>query len=113
MTNLANRVQPIIRYQLGDRVVMSAERCRCGSAFPRIEVTGRTDDTLSFPANGKVVQVIPLAIATVAEETPGVLSCQLIQTEPLKLMVRLAVKERRHKARGVGSAAKTTGGLPI
>ena len=97
VTNLANRVQPIIRYQLGDRVVMSAERCRCGSAFPRIEVTGRTDDTLSFPANGKVVQVIPLAIATVAEETPGVLSCQLIQTEPPKLMVRLAVKERGTK----------------
>jgi hypothetical protein len=34
---------------------------------------------------------------TVAEETPGVYSCQIIQTEPLKLRVRLAVKELREE----------------
>ena len=113
VTNLANRVQPIIRYEMGDRVLMSSEPCPCGSVFPRIEVSGRTDDILSFPTNGKVVQVIPLAIATVAEETPGVLGCQLIQTEPLKLVVRLAVKDRGKQAVGVGSIAKTTGGLSI
>ena len=40
-----------------------------------------------------MVQILPLALATVAEETPGLYSCQIIQTEPLKLRVRLAVEE--------------------
>ena len=43
--------------------------------------------------HGEVVQMLPLAISSIAEETPGVYSCQIIQTEPLKLKVRLAVRE--------------------
>jgi phenylacetate-CoA ligase len=59
-----------------------------------IDVIGRTDEILSLPApQGGTVQILPFAIATVAEETPGVYSCQIIQTEPLLLRVRLAVKE--------------------
>jgi phenylacetate-CoA ligase len=94
VTNLANRVQPILRYKMGDRVTISPDTCPCGSPFPVIDVIGRTDEILSFPVpQGGMVQILPLAIVTVAEETPGVYSCQIIQTEPLKLLVRLAVKE--------------------
>ncbi len=94
VTNLANRVQPILRYKMGDRVTISPDTCPCGSPFPVIQVIGRTDDILSFPTQqGGTVQILPLAILTVAEETPGVYSCQIIQTEPLKLKVRLAVEE--------------------
>jgi phenylacetate-CoA ligase len=94
VTNLANRVQPIIRYKMGDRVTISPDACPCGSPFPVIHVIGRTDDILSFPTQQDgTVQILPLAILTVAEETPGVYTCQIIQTEPLKLKVRLAVKE--------------------
>jgi phenylacetate-coenzyme A ligase PaaK-like adenylate-forming protein len=94
VTNLANRVQPLIRYKMGDRVAMSPDACPCGSPFPVIRVIGRTDEVLAFPApEGRVIQILPLAIVTVAEETPGVYSCQLIQTEPRTLRVRLAVKE--------------------
>jgi phenylacetate-CoA ligase len=96
VTNLANRVQPIIRYKMGDRVTISPGNCSCGSPFPVIQVIGRTDDILSFPTKqGGTVQILPLAIATVAEETPGVYTCQIIQTEPLKINVRLAVRETR------------------
>jgi phenylacetate-CoA ligase len=94
VTNLANWVQPIIRYKMGDRVTISPEACPCGSPFPVIHVIGRTDEILSLPAlHGEVVQILPLAISSIAEETPGVYSCQIIQTEPLKLKIRLAVKE--------------------
>ncbi len=94
VTNLANRVQPIIRYKMDDRVTISSTTCPCGSPFPVIHVIGRTDEILSFPTQqGATVQILPLAILTVAEETPGVYSCQIIQTEPLKLKVRLAMKE--------------------
>ena len=93
VTNLANRIQPIIRYRLGDRVAISPESCPCGSPFPQIRVIGRTDDILLFSTpEGEPVRILPLAIATVAEETPDMLSCQLIQREPTKLTVRLTVK---------------------
>jgi phenylacetate-coenzyme A ligase PaaK-like adenylate-forming protein len=94
VTNLANRVQPIIRYKMGDRVTISLDTCQCGSPFPVIHVIGRTDEILSMPTlQGEVVQILPLAITSIAEETPGVYSCQIIQTEPLKLKVSLAAKE--------------------
>jgi phenylacetate-CoA ligase len=98
VTNLANRVQPILRYKMGDRITISPDICPCGSPFPVIDVIGRTDDMLSFPTQQNwMVQILPLAILTVAEETPGVYSCQIIQTEPFKLRVRLAVKEMREE----------------
>lgn len=42
---------------------------------------------------GSRVQILPQAIVTIAEETPGVYSCQLIQTASLSLTVRLSAKE--------------------
>ncbi|QZT63938.1 phenylacetate--CoA ligase family protein [Mycolicibacterium austroafricanum] len=94
VTNLANRIQPIIRYQLGDRVTVDPEPCPCGSPFPSIKVVGRTDDTLVFATpEGTEVRILPLAIATVAEETPGVAGCQLIQRAPTILTVRLRVEQ--------------------
>lgn len=50
VTNLANRVQPLIRYNLGDRVQMDAGPCACGSPFPTLRVEGRSGDVLSFAA---------------------------------------------------------------
>jgi phenylacetate-CoA ligase len=94
VTNLANRVQPIIRYKMGDRVTISPDICQCGNPFPSIHVIGRTDEVLSLPTSqGEVIQIFPLAISSIAEETTGVYSCQIIQIEPLRLRVRLAVKE--------------------
>jgi phenylacetate-CoA ligase len=93
VTNLANRVQPIIRYRLGDRVAVSPDQCPCGSPFPQIRVIGRTDDILKFPTlQGDTITILPLAIATVAEETPGVECCQLVQRTPSSLTVRLRVR---------------------
>lgn len=50
VTNLANRVQPLIRYNLGDRVQLDAGPCTCGSPFPTLRVEGRSGDVLSFAA---------------------------------------------------------------
>ncbi|MDI1315337.1 hypothetical protein [Prosthecobacter sp.] len=45
MTNLANTVQPFIRYEIGDRLVMATEPCGCGNKLPRIEtIIGRAAD---------------------------------------------------------------------
>jgi phenylacetate-coenzyme A ligase PaaK-like adenylate-forming protein len=98
VTNLANRIQPIIRYPLGDRVAICPEICSCGSPFPTIEVIGRTDDVLLYYGpQGQSVRILPLAIATVAEQTPGVATCQLIQRGPTNLTVRFTAKSLREE----------------
>lgn len=93
VTNLANGIQPVIRYRLGDRVVVDPQPCSCASPFPAIEVVGRTGDILVFPASdGGEARILALAIATVADDTPGVANCQLIQRSPSSLVVRLRVQ---------------------
>jgi len=90
LTNLANLVQPIIRYDLGDSVVARPGPCPCGSPFPAIRVQGRRDDVLRLRTpTGQTVAVPPLAIASVVDETAGVLRSQLLQTGPASLRLRL------------------------
>jgi phenylacetate-CoA ligase len=90
VTNLANYVQPAIRYQPGDSVVVSNEPCPCGSPLATISVEGRTDEILRVPRSGGGEAVLlPMAIATVVEETAGVRRYQVVQTASDTLTVRL------------------------
>jgi len=93
ITNLANRVMPIIRYELGDRVALSGEPCPCGITLPVVTVEGRTDEILRFQSAGRqTVPVLPLALWSVIKETPGVLRFQAIQISPSELKIRLEPK---------------------
>ncbi|WP_229232576.1 hypothetical protein [Sinomonas cyclohexanicum] len=94
LTNLANRVQPLIRYDLGDSVVARRDPCECGSPFPAIRVHGRCDDVLHLRTDdGRTVSVLPLAVASILDETPGVRNSQLVQTGPVSLELRLELKQ--------------------
>lgn len=95
LTNLANKVQPIIRYDLGDSVTFNPGACACGSALPALRVEGRQDDLLAFPAaDGSTVRLLPLALTTVLEEEAEVFEFQLVQSAPERLAVRLIEGER-------------------
>ncbi|WP_430781535.1 phenylacetate--CoA ligase family protein [Actinoplanes sp. G11-F43] len=90
LTNLANRVQPIIRYDLGDSVTVRPEPCECGNRLPAIRVSGRTADVLSFSGpSGVTVELPPLALGTLADRTPGVRLFQIVRESPQRLAVRL------------------------
>lgn len=90
LTNLANHVQPFVRYELGDRVTVGARPCPCGSPLPHVRVEGRRDELLRFTAHdGKTVQVLALTLTSLVLDTPGVHRYQLIQTGPKALRVRL------------------------
>ena len=92
VTNLANRVQPIIRYDLGDRIILDPDPCTCGLPLPVVRVEGRRDEILSFQApSGEEVKLPPRALANAVEGTGGVKSFQVIQTAPDVLTVRLEV----------------------
>jgi phenylacetate-coenzyme A ligase PaaK-like adenylate-forming protein len=99
LTNLANRVQPIIRYDLGDSITLLPP-CRCGSSMPAIRVEGRRDDTLCFAgAHRKAVELLPLVLTTVMEDEAGVFDFQLRQTDERTLRVVLgeqATEARPH-----------------
>lgn len=92
ISNLANRVQPILRYDLGDSVLQQAGPCRCGNPLPAIRVQGRSSEVLTFQTDGgDRVTIAPLAFSTVAERTPGLQMFQIVQTAPTNLRVRLQI----------------------
>lgn len=92
ITNFANRVQPILRYDLGDSVLVRPDRCECGSPLPAVRVQGRTSDLLRFPAaaaDRQVVLLSPLTLAALLDRIPGLLVGQIVQVEPSVVRVAL------------------------
>jgi phenylacetate-coenzyme A ligase PaaK-like adenylate-forming protein len=99
ITNLANRVMPIIRYELGDRVSLAPEPCGCGITLPVVNVEGRTDEILRFQsAEGQIIPVLPLALWAIIKETPGVKRFQAIQKGPQHLEIRLETNGAERQA---------------
>lgn len=90
LTNFANRVQPLVRYDLGDSVTVHRSPCLCGSALPAINVDGRADDTLVLAdRRAQAIRILPLALATVIEEHAGVTGFQVLQVDARTLHIRL------------------------
>lgn len=64
ITNLFNRTQPLIRYELNDLVTISPDPCPCGRPFRLLKsIEGRSDDVLEMPArDGGTIKVHPLTL---------------------------------------------------
>jgi phenylacetate-CoA ligase len=93
LTNLANHLQPLIRYDLGDRVTLRSRPCACGSHLPVIDVQGRSDDTLRLGLPGtQPVCVLPLALSTVLEDDAGLYDFQLVQQGPSELLLNTGMR---------------------
>lgn len=106
VTNLANRVQPVIRYDLGDSIVVHPGPCACGNPMPAIRVEGRRDDIATLRDGGHAVRVPPMALTTVLEEATGVHRFQLVNRGDDTLLVRLDLPRGRcEKAFAAGAAA--------
>ncbi len=95
LTHLGSTLQPIIRYDLGDRVRLTGTACACGSSLPVIEVDGRRDDVLSLAGDaGGTVHLSPLALTTVLEEHGAVFDFELSQTGTRGLTLQLHGSDR-------------------
>lgn len=58
LTDLHNFVRPFIRYDTGDRAMVSAENCPCGRGFPMLgPIEGRSLECLPTPAGGEISPV--------------------------------------------------------
>jgi phenylacetate-CoA ligase len=99
LTNLANAVQPILRYDLGDRVREHVAPCPCGNPLPAIDLEGRAGDVLALrTADGRIVKLPPLAVSTVVEDGAHIHRFQVVQDAADKLSLKVTRADRRRSA---------------
>jgi phenylacetate-CoA ligase len=89
VTNLYNRVQPLLRLEVTDLVTLDPDPCPCGRTLVRATtIHGRSDDVLSLPAHhGGQVAVHPLQFALLTRD-PQVREFQVVQDGPI-LRIRI------------------------
>jgi phenylacetate-coenzyme A ligase PaaK-like adenylate-forming protein len=92
VTNLGNRTQPFIRFEVTDLVTVTDEPCACGRTFRRITaLEGRSDDVLELAAAaGGTVRVHPIHLRSPLAAMPAVVQYQIVH-EPERLDVTLAL----------------------
>ncbi len=92
ITNLANTVQPFIRYEVGDVVTMAAEPCGCGSTLPRVErIEGRTADAFWVRDGSLYRQMINSVFKNAFDYTREVREWQAVQHARNRITVRLEI----------------------
>lgn len=109
VTNLANTLQPLIRYEITDQVVMVEATCGCGSAHRRVaDIQGRLDDEFAY---GVGVRVHPHVFRSVLVRDPAVIEYQVHQTaDGAEILVRHeAPIDRDALASGVSTALANVG----
>ncbi len=90
LSNLYNRAQPILRYDLGDSVIQRPDPCPCGNPLPAIQVLGRAGDELVFSdLDGQPVKVNLISVCIEIDRVQGLDLFQLVQTSPTEVRVRL------------------------
>jgi phenylacetate-coenzyme A ligase PaaK-like adenylate-forming protein len=89
VSNLANRVQPILRYRLDDAIVMAPDPCPCGSPFRAIEVLERHLGAVRFAGEAGEIQITSSILGTAVGPVGGITAFQLEQTAPAAVRLRL------------------------
>jgi phenylacetate-coenzyme A ligase PaaK-like adenylate-forming protein len=94
LTNLVNRTQPLIRYELSDSVTLACGPDPGGRPYGRIaSVDGRSDDILRMPGrNGREVAVHPFRLRAPFAYLPEVRQYQIVH-DPAGLQVRVVLRE--------------------
>ncbi len=82
LTNLFNKAQPLIRYELTDRINLMREPSPVGFPFRRIDdIEGRTDDVFVYLQDGLTIPVHPILFRGPIAKTAGLLEFQVFQTQ--------------------------------
>jgi phenylacetate-CoA ligase len=95
VTDLLNYGQPFIRYDTGDCVTLSEQRCSCGRWFPRVsKILGRVCEGIVMP-DGGIIPGITLGtqMAQMGHTFRAIAQVQFVQKSIHHLHLRYAVKE--------------------
>jgi phenylacetate-CoA ligase len=96
VTNLYNRVQPLIRYEVGDVVTMSPSACPCGSPLPVIQsITGRTEEQFWIEVNGTFREIPYFIFLAALHHETDLAEHQVLQTGRNHFVVRVAPQPGR------------------
>ena len=91
LTVLFNHTQPLIRYELSDRLRLATESCACGCALALVEeIQGRREEVLEFPGrNGAAAPIHPMVFYRIFDAAP-LADWQVVQEgHCLRLRLRL------------------------
>lgn len=79
VTNLVNRVQPVIRYELTDRITLLDQPCTCGSTLRRIEdIQERFDEVFEWEGGARAHTHL---FRSALSHEPSMTDYQILQTE--------------------------------
>jgi len=93
VTNLFNRTQPLIRFEVSDLITVDPEPCPCGRSLMRVRsLEGRAEDVIRLGG----VSVHPLQFALVTAD-PDVREFQVVQ-EGAVLRLRVALRDGADEA---------------
>jgi phenylacetate-CoA ligase len=88
-TGLLNFDQPLIRYQIGDRMRLGKEPCSCGRQMPVIdEIVGRVEDTVIGPDGREVVRFHGIFVGL-----KSVVEAQVIQWERDRFEIKVVADQ--------------------
>ncbi len=101
VTSLTNRVQPLIRYEVGDVVTLNPAPCPCGSPMPRVEaVAGRTKDRLWVETAGRCRELPYYLFLAGLHHCTDLAEHQVVQTGANRFLVRAAPQPGKHVEAG-------------
>jgi phenylacetate-coenzyme A ligase PaaK-like adenylate-forming protein len=95
LTRLFGPMQPIIRYELNDLIVVGPQRCPCGGPFPTIaRIAGRAKPELWLgKQEGGAIALSAYTLIPILESTRGVVRYQICYERPSMLEIRLLARE--------------------
>lgn len=91
---LYRREQPILRYDVGDSILVRPDPCPCGSPFRAVKVHGRVPVLLNFrTVDGRTVTLSSFFVSLQVTLAADVELFQVIHTAPNTLRVRLRIRD--------------------
>jgi len=91
LTNLYNKTQPIIRYEIDDVVAKSVGQCKCGSILPLIQsVAGRSKDQFWVEVDGEIRDMPYYVFLLALHNETKLAEHQFLQTGLNRFMLRAA-----------------------
>jgi phenylacetate-coenzyme A ligase PaaK-like adenylate-forming protein len=92
VTNLANRVLPLVRFEISDLVTIDPEPCPCGRTLLRLRaLEGRTEDVMRLPGRAAPVAVHPMQFSVLTADRE-VREFQVVQ-DGAALRLRVALRD--------------------
>lgn len=94
LTDLVNRTQPLIRYEMGDRVIVKQNPCECGRTLTAIRVEGRSRTVMTFRnPQGDHLSLHPSVVEGLFFDTPEILQYQIVIPGSDEMRIRIRLDE--------------------